>query len=93
MKQWHLRPKALQDLVSIWHYTANEWGSDQADAYTLQIEHDLTAAANGSPLVRPYRQFFRIKSGNHLCVFQYANDHDIQIIRILHERMDIKTML
>lgn len=89
MTHWQLTRAAQLDLVSIWNYTIDRWGEDQAEAYIQQIEHDLTAAANGSKLVRPLDKVWRIKSGHHLCIFSRLPGGGIEIIRILHERMDV----
>lgn len=75
-------------MVGIWHYTVDRWGIDQAESYILQIEHDLAAAAGGSPLAQPLDEFWRIRSGHHLCVFHRLANGSIEVIRILHERMD-----
>ena len=93
MIRFTLSPAAQRDMVEIWLYSADNWGIDQADSYVQQIEHDLVAAANGSPLVRPLDRYFRIKSGHHLCVFRKDADEQIVVVRVLHERMDVKTQL
>ena len=89
MKRWRLTRKARADLADIWTYTANQWGIDQAERYILQIENELTGASNGTGLVRQLEGFWRIKSGHHVCVFRRLSDGEIEVIRILHERMDI----
>jgi toxin ParE1/3/4 len=53
LKPFTFSPAANRDIADIWLYTADRRGIDQADRYIRQIEHDLTAAASGSPLVRP----------------------------------------
>ncbi len=88
MTRFRLSPAARRDLAQIWSYSADRWGIDQADRYTRQIEHDLNAAANGSPLVRPLGRHSRIKSGHHVCVFR-KEDGQIIVIRVLHERQDV----
>lgn len=80
-------------MTGIWDYTVDCWGEAQAERYVRQIEHDLTAAANGSPLVRPLDKIWRIKSGHHVCIFQRIPDDDIEVIRVLHERMDVDAVL
>ena len=54
MSGWEFSPRARREMIDIWHYTADHWGEDQAERYIRQIEHDLTAAAAGSPLVRRF---------------------------------------
>lgn len=89
MTSYVLSPKAKQEIAEIWLYTADNWGVDQADRYVHSLERDLEAAPMGSPLVQPIDQFWCIRSGQHLCVFERRDDGTIQVIRILHERMDV----
>lgn len=89
MRRWRLTHKARADLADIWSYTASQWGIDQAERYILQIENELTAASEGTGLVREFEDFRRIKSGHHLCIFRKLADGGIEVIRVLHERMDI----
>lgn len=89
MKRWRLTRKARADLADIWNYTADLWGIAQAERYIRQIEMELTAASQGTALARPIDAYWRVKSGHHICIFRKLPDCDIEIIRILHERMDI----
>lgn len=89
MKRWRLTRKARADLTDIWNYTADLWGFVQAERYIRQIELELTAASQGKAMARPIDAFWRIKSGRHICIFRKLPDGDIEVIRILHERMDI----
>ncbi|WP_430386459.1 type II toxin-antitoxin system RelE/ParE family toxin [Blastomonas fulva] len=89
MRRWRLTPAARIDLAGIWNYTADNWGEAQAEQYIRQIESTLTAAAENSPLVRGLDDVWRIRAGNHLCIFRKLPDGKIEVIRVLHERMDI----
>jgi toxin ParE1/3/4 len=82
-----LTPAARADLADIWLYTADRWGVEQADAYVRRIEDDL-ADANATPLARPFEGKWRIRSGHHLCIFRVVETDTIEVVRILHERMD-----
>lgn len=93
MTSFVLSPRAQQEIAEIWLYTADNWGADQADTYVLGIERDLEAAAAGSPLARSIDGRWRIRSGHHLCVFEKRGDGAIYVIRVLHERMDVKRQL
>jgi len=80
-------------MIGIWQYTADRWGEDQADRYIRQIEHDLTAAAAGSPLVRPFEDYWRIASGRHVCVFRRDDRGAVIVLRVLHLSQDIPARL
>jgi toxin ParE1/3/4 len=84
-----LSPAARRDIAEIWLYTADRWGADQADRYVRQIELDLMAAADGLPLARALDRYWRMKSGHHVCVFRKLPAARIDVLRILHERMDV----
>lgn len=60
-KPYRLRPRALDDLESIWLYTAKQWSVDQADIYIRQLTAGLTfsrssrkSRANVQNSLRPY---------------------------------------
>lgn len=93
MKPWRLTRAARADLNEIWSYTVDRWGEAQAERYIRQIENDLAAAADGSRSGRAVDGYWRIRSGHHLCIYHKLPDGEIEIIRILHERMDIRQHL
>lgn len=47
MTAYMLSPAARRDITGIWLYTADNWGTDQADHYVVQIEEDLRKVAVG----------------------------------------------
>lgn len=93
MTHYALSPKARRDITDIWLYTADRWGVDQADDYIAQIEEDLRKAATGLRVAQPIDELWKIRSSQHLCVFAKEGDGLVWVIRILHERMDVKRYL
>jgi toxin ParE1/3/4 len=92
-----LRPRAVRDLGQIWTWTAERWGSARAERYISSIRDTCAPLASGeisgtdaSDLRPGYR---RIRSGRHLIFFRPAADGAIEVVRILHERMDVTTRL
>jgi toxin ParE1/3/4 len=86
-----LSPRSQIDLDEIWDYTVDRWGSDQAETYTRQLWKDISTVADRPtlgrecPEVRPgYRMY---PSGSHVLFYRHTAD-GIDIVRILHERMD-----
>lgn len=86
-----LRPRAQADLDEIWDYTADRWGLDQAETYIRQLWKEIQTVADRPSLgrecseVRPgYRKH---PSGSHVVFYRLA-DGEIDVVRILHERMD-----
>ncbi|MBB5707734.1 type II toxin-antitoxin system RelE/ParE family toxin [Sphingopyxis panaciterrulae] len=88
-----MSPAARRDITDIWLYTADRWGVDQADDYVGQIEDNLRKAAAGLRIAQPIDELWKIRSGHHLCLFAKEADDVIWVIRILHERMDVKTQI
>jgi toxin ParE1/3/4 len=91
LARFTLSPKAQRDLEEIWDFSTERWGEAQAETYVRSIRAAIeTVAADprrGRPCdeVRPgYR---KLGVGSHLLFYRQA-DAGIEIIRILHQRMD-----
>ncbi len=88
--------KAISDLEEIWLYTADKWSIEQADRY-YNLIFDETAFICKSPKtgkqMEEIRKNYRAaKVKSHLIFYKVENDI-VQIVRILHECMDIKSRL
>jgi toxin ParE1/3/4 len=86
-----LSPRAQTDIDEIWNYTQDQWGADQAETYIRLIQAAIEAVAadprRGRPCddIRPgYRKF---AAGSHF-VFYRVIAAGIDVVRILHQRMD-----
>lgn len=91
MSGYRLTPAAQRDLSSIWDYTLEHWDERQAETYVLDIRSGIDRIATRPDLgravddIRPgYRRY---AIGSHL-VFFIDRDGGIDVIRILHRRMD-----
>jgi toxin ParE1/3/4 len=82
-------------LQHIWNYTLEQWGVEQAIRYVRAIEHAI-ASFESHPLRRMHvdgrRGLYAIKSGSHIIILRKKNGQPL-VIRILHERMDIRRHL
>lgn len=90
-------PAALADLDDIWTYTLDRWGETQAKHYFREIAAACTEVANGE---RPSRPIDDIRPGYrkvlinaHVAYFRETAGGDTEIVRILHQRMDIERHL
>jgi toxin ParE1/3/4 len=87
-----IAPQARRDLVSIWSYTAEAWGRAQADDYIASLYRDMNRLGDfpdmGSSYVSRVGSFRKLSSGHRL-VFYQVNDSTVEVVRILHERMDV----
>jgi len=91
MKDLELTPEAQRDLEGIWRYSLSEWGVEQADSYVAEIRSALvglqtggTASRNADFVRRGYRTAL---AARHLIVFRDSDDK-VEVIRVLHQRMD-----
>ncbi len=93
MKRFALSPAARADLGEIWDYTAQRWSSEQAERYCREIADACQALADGRregrtiDYVRP--GYHKLAVGSHVLFYRFRDAESIDIIRILHKRMDM----
>jgi toxin ParE1/3/4 len=94
---YRISEKAIEDLENIWLYTLKTWSVEQADRYyNLLIEEITYISGNydsGKSMahVKPGYRASKVKS--HLIFYRKAKDNIVEIIRILHQSMDIENRL
>ena len=90
-------PAARSDLRSIWRYTARTWTISQANEYLAVISTACDRVAAGSLSGRSaenYRVgYMMISIGSHFVFYKQSADGGIDIIRVLHRRMDLSSRL
>lgn len=88
-----LKPKARSDLDAIWAYSRERWGMEKANAYARLIARafdDLAAGSAQSVAVPHIRDgYFRLVAGSHVLFYRLPEPDVIEIVRILHQRMDV----
>ena len=96
MYSLHTQAKARNDLKSIWRYTYDNFGLQQADTYFDQIESSMEVIQTnpkigiGCDYIRNgYRQY----KVNHHYIFYRIEERTIQVIRVLHESMQSSSHL
>ena len=89
-----LRQKAVDDLNDIWDYTFEKWSAKQADKYYATIKLSCSGIGQNSDIGKEYdgikKNLLGLKSGKHIIFYQSLHGDKIEVIRILHERMDLK---
>ncbi len=92
MHKYRLTPSAKSDLIEIWNYTVETWGGKQAEKYLQEIEDKLDKLAANSKLGRQrpeiHPEYYSFPVGKHI-IFYLQSDNHIDIIGILHGKMDI----
>lgn len=91
------RQKAIDDLNEIWDYTFEKWSANQADKYYETIKSACERIGGNPEIGRSYEEIsknlFGLKSGKHIIFYQWISKARIEIVRILHERMELKNRL
>lgn len=96
--KYKISREANRDLEDIWLYTFKNWSLKQADRYFNLILDEIEYLAKNPKSGRDYSE---VKEG-YLCshvkshlIFYKVNfkKEEVDIIRILHQRMDIETRL
>ena len=92
-RRYLLSPAAQADLEQIWDYTHDRWGVDQAEEYLRELQHAIDRAAANPRIghacneIRPgYR---KLAAGSHTLFYRVTADDLIDVVRILHQRMDV----
>ena len=97
MAKYHLTNKAVEDLAEIWDYTYEEWSEIQADKYYLLLLSSCQEIAENPNRGKKYNvvteKLFGYKSNEHIIFYFILSSTEIEVIRILHGRMDLKNKL
>lgn len=92
MPGFFLTPAAQADLEAIWEYTVSTWGQAQAVGYIRDIQATCLGLGDGSRISRSAdhirKGYAKAPSGKHMLYFCRV-DEKIEIIRILHQNMDV----
>lgn len=92
-----LRQKAIDDLNNIWLYTYDKWSENQANKYYSLIRFTCKSIGENPNLGKEYgginENLFGLKSGKHIVFYQLLSIDEIDIIRILHESMDLENRM
>jgi len=94
-RQYRLSPLAQADLEDIWLYTFKYWSPEQADRYHHDLVDAIEALARGVKTGRRVdvrEGYFKYLVGQHFVFFRHS-ETTLDVIRILHQRMDIERHL
>ncbi len=97
MGKYHFTNKAQDDLIDIWDYTVEEWSQNQAEKYYNLIIASCIDLANNPKFGKSYEiislNILGYKCGEHIIFYREISKNEIEIIRILHGMMDLKSKL
>jgi toxin ParE1/3/4 len=94
MAEFKLTNRAVEDLSKIWEYTFEVWSERQADKYYESLISTCAEIANNPNLGKNYdgitQNLLGMKTNRHIIFYRTLNETDIEITRILHERMGLR---
>lgn len=97
MPWFSLTNKAIADVLEIGRYTEEHWGQVQRDKYLSLIDGSFSSIAQNSTQGRDCSDIktgYRKKNiGSHVIFYRQIADDKIQIVRVLHGRMDYASHL
>ena len=92
MSRYLLSPAAQVDLEQIWDFTHDRWGVDQAEEYPRELQRAVERAA-ANPLIGQacdeIRPGYRKLAAGSLVLFYRLAAEGIDVVRVLHQRMDV----
>ena len=97
MAEYIISEKALEDLKNIWIYTAENWSVEQANRYYNLIVDEIEYVSENFEVaknfedVRKNYKYSKVKS--HLVFYKKTLNTEMEVVRILHERMDTKNRI
>lgn len=97
MAKYELTKKAVEDLADIWNYTYENWSEHQADRYYQLLIESLKEIAGTPSIGKNYfgivESLRGLQVGRHIVFFREVECRKVEIIRILHEQMDLKNRI
>ncbi len=97
MPAFTLTNMAKADLKAIGHYTQETWGREQRILYLNMLDACFHRLATNPLLGKDCREicedYRKFNAGSHLIFYRQKFDDTVEIVRILHCRMDIEIRL
>ena len=95
---YKISTEAANDLETIWFYTLKKWSKEQADRYFQLLMDEIENLAKNPTLGKDYSEvrkgYFCSRVKSHFIFYKINKQkRNIEIIRILHQRMNIKIRL
>lgn len=97
MAKYILTNKAVDDLSKIWNYTIDKWSESQADKYFRMLLENINDISINPDFGKNYsgviEDLLGFRAGRHIIFYRKIDFDRVLIIRILHERMDLKRQI
>ena len=97
MPNYYLTNQAVEDLSLIWEYAVETWSETQADKYYNSLLDTCNTISQNPDLGKNYegitKYLFGLKISRHIIFYRKISSGQVEITRILHESMDLKTRI
>ncbi len=97
MVEVRLRPSAQKDFVDIGEYTRQQWSEIQARSYLQKLLRTIRQIGErpmaGRQLTGVRAGYHCRRSGSHLIFYIVRLNGPVEVVRILHEKVDIRRHL
>lgn len=94
MGNYFFTEKAIEDISAIWDYSYDTWSEKQADKYYQQLIVTCKEIADNPKLGKEYLEIengvFGFHINRHIIFYRQSKLNEIEVLRILHEKMDLK---
>lgn len=95
--KYSISSKAKIDLIGIWEFTKENWSVAQADKYYQIIVDKFSEISLMPNMDKSYddlRAGYRaVHVKSHIIFYKLSKPNSIEIVRILHQRMDYKSRI
>jgi toxin ParE1/3/4 len=97
MGSYYLTKRAVQDLAEIWNYTLEQWSEEQANKYYRMLLNRCDEICKSPDLGKRYEEIadklLGLSANRHIIFYRIMDQDRIEITRILHQSMDLKSRL
>ena len=97
MPSFKVTRKAQADLILVGQFTEKEWEKTQRNSYLKQLDRCFNQIAETPEIGTSceyikagYRKF---PQGSHVIFYRLDNKSTVEIVRVLHKRMDVNLKL
>ncbi len=95
MPNFSLTEAAKNDLKNIARFTQKRWGREQRNHYLKSLDDCFYQLSSNPAMgkacgeIRP--GYHKFPTGSHVAYYRTKSNQQIEIVRILHENMDVNT--